>query len=60
MAKTNLAHAQTGKEETQLLVKARVRDRKKMLEASGNIDKLRRKTSGPKSVQMIRRFRGKI
>lgn len=60
MTKTDLAHAQSVKKQTEFLVQARVRNRKKMLEASGRIDKLKRKVSGLKSVQIIRKFRGKI
>lgn len=54
----------TAKEKSQLvelLIRHRVRDRKKMLEASHNIDKLRRKApSGWNSVEIIRKFRGPI
>ena len=44
----------------ELLTQHRVRDRKKMLEASQNIDRMRRKVKGPSSVEIIRRFRGPI
>lgn len=44
----------------ELLTHHRIRDRKKMLEASQNIDKLRRKVKGPGSVEIIRSFRGPI
>lgn len=44
----------------ELLVQHRLRDPKRMLEASQKIDHLRRKTRGESSVEIIRRFRGKI
>ncbi len=54
----------TTKEKSQLvelLTQHRVRDRKKMLEASQNIDRLRKKAPrGWNSVEIIRKFRGPI
>lgn len=44
----------------EILTQHRVRDRKRMLEASQNIDKLRRKVKGLNSVEIIRKFRGPI
>jgi hypothetical protein len=53
----------TAKEKSQLveiLTQRRVRDRKRMLEASYDIDRMRRKVKGPDSVEIIRKFRGPI
>ncbi len=44
----------------ELLIQHRLRDPKRMQEASQKIDNLRRKTRGEGSVEIIRRFRGKI
>lgn len=44
----------------ELLIQHRLRDPKRMQEASQKIDKLRRKTKGESSVEIIRKFRGKI
>lgn len=45
----------------EILTQYRVRDRKRMLEASQNIDKLRKKApKGWNSVEVIRKFRGPI
>ncbi len=53
----------TAKEKAHLievLTQYRIRDRKKMSEASHNIDNLRRKAKGSSSVEIIRKFRGPI
>jgi len=44
----------------EILTQYRVRDRKRMSEASHYIDSLRRKTKGLSSVEIIRKFRGPI
>ena len=44
----------------ELLIQHRLRDPKRMREASQKIDNLRRKTKGGNSVEIIRGFRGKI
>lgn len=44
----------------EFLIDAKIYDRKKILEASENIDKLQRKVSGLNSVAIIWKFRGKI
>lgn len=45
----------------ELLTQHRVRDHKRMLEASRNIDKLRKKAPvGWNSVEIIRKFRGAL
>ncbi len=48
------------KKRVEFLIGGRIYDRKKMAEASCNIDKLRRKVSGLSSTEIIRKFRGKI
>lgn len=58
--KTELEHLDTMQKRVEFLIGARIHNRKKMAEASYHIDKLQRKTSGPNSVQIIRKFRGKI
>ena len=58
--KMELEHLETMEKRVEFLIGARIRDRKKMLQASQNIDKLQRKTSGLNSVEIIRKFRGKI
>lgn len=45
---------------TEILTQHRVRDHKKMSEASHNIDNLRRKVKGSRAVEIIRKFRGAI
>lgn len=44
----------------EILTQHRVRDRKKMSEASSSIDSLRRKVKGAGAVEIIRKFRGPI
>ena len=55
-----LEHLNLMKNRIEFLIGARIHDRKKMLDASHNIDKLRRKVSGLSSVEIIRKFRGSI
>ncbi len=55
-----LEHLNLMKKKVEFLIGARIHDRKKMLEASCSIDKLRRKVSGLNSVEIIRKFRGHI
>ncbi len=55
-----LEHLNLMKRRVEFLIGARIHDRKKMLGASCNIDKLRRKVSGLSSVEIIRKFRGPI
>ena len=55
-----LEHLNLMKRRVEFLIGARIHDRKKMLGASRNIDKLRRKVSGLSSVEIIRKFRGTI
>jgi len=53
----------TAKEKSHLvevLTQYRMRDRKRMSDASCHIDSLRRKTKGLSSVEIIRKFRGPI
>lgn len=53
----------TAKEKSHLvevLTQYRMRDRKKMSDASHYIDSMRRKTKGLSSVEIIRKFRGPI
>jgi len=45
---------------TEILIQHRVRDRKRMSEASHNIDNLRRKVKGSSAIEIIRKFRGAI
>lgn len=58
--KIELEHLDTMQKRIEFLIGARIHNRKKMSEASHNIDKLQRKTSGLNSVEIIRKFRGKI
>lgn len=44
----------------ELLTHQRVRNYKRMQQASGQIDKMRRKVKGESCVGIIRRFRGAI
>ena len=55
-----LEHLNLMKKRVEFLIGAKIHDRKKMLDASRNIDKLRRKVSGLNSVEIIRKFRGYI
>ena len=55
-----LEHLNLMKKRVEFLIGAKIHDRKKMLDASRNIDKLRRKVSGLNSVEIIRKFRGHI
>lgn len=48
------------KKKLEFLIDAKICDRKKILEAGEHIDKLQRKVSGLSSVEIIRKFRGKI
>ena len=59
---TNIAleHLNLMEKRVKFLIGARIYDRKKMLQASRNIDKLQRKVSGLNSVKIIRKFRGTI
>lgn len=57
---TVLEHLGLMKKRVEFLIGAKIHNRKKMLEASHNIDKLRRKVSGLNSVDIIRKFRGRI
>lgn len=55
-----LEHLNLMKKRIDVLVGAKIYDRKKIYQASGNIDKLQRKVSGLNSVEIIRKFRGDI
>ncbi|OIO75828.1 MAG: hypothetical protein AUJ85_01825 [Elusimicrobia bacterium CG1_02_37_114] len=57
---TDLEHLGLMRKRVQYLIGARIRNQKKILEASHNIDKLQRKVSGLNSVDIIRKFRGEI
>lgn len=55
-----LEHLNLMEKRIKFLIGAKIYDRKKMAEASRNIDKLQRKVSGLRSVEIIRKFRGAI
>jgi len=59
-ANISLEHLNLMKKRVEFLIGGRIYNRKKMVEASHNIDKLQRKVSGLNSVKIIRKFRGTI
>lgn len=60
ISKIDLDHLELMEKRVEFLVGAKIYDRKRILKASQDIDKLRRKAKGLKSVDEVRRWRGEI
>lgn len=60
VTKAGLENLQLIQKRAEYLIGGKIRNQKRILEASCNIDKLRRKVSGYNSVEIIRKFRGEI
>lgn len=58
--KSGLEHLELMRKRVEFLIGGRIRNRKKMVEASQHIDKLCRQVKGLSSVEIIRKFRGAI